>query len=149
MSWHDVFSSVRGRLRRNGRDTARREAGESKALGPHLEQLGHGRLAMAPTDVYENGAELLIRADVPGGTPEGTTVNWDPARGLTFLVKAGEQPSGSRQATEYEPRDWYRAIELPSYVDPSQATSLLRDGVLTIRVPKRAATSRIVPVKAG
>jgi HSP20 family molecular chaperone IbpA len=86
---------------------------------------------------------------VPGGTRDSTTVAWDEARGLSVLVKGQELPSGSLWASEYQPRDWYRALELPDYVEGSRATSTIKDGVLTIRIPKRAAASTHIPIRSG
>ena len=148
MTWNEVVSNVREKIRRSlGR--AGDEAVQVAAGDTRLEQLGDAPLATPVLDVYENDQELLLYADVPGGTREGATVAWDEARGLTILVKGQELPSGALWASEYEPRDWYRAFNLPAYVDGSRAASTIKDGVLTIRIPKRAATSRLIPVNAG
>jgi HSP20 family molecular chaperone IbpA len=148
MNWNEVVSNVRETIRRG----LGRSDGQEIQVATHdtrLEQLVDAPAANPAVDVYENDKELLVRADVPGGTREGATVAWDEARGLTFLVKGQGLPSGSLWASEYEPRDWYRALTLPDYVDGSKASSTIKDGVLTIRIPKRAAASKFIPVKAG
>ena len=147
MTWNDVVSNVREKIRRGlGRD---RQEIQVAAPGTRLEQLGDAPLAAPAVDVYESDKELLIHADVPGGCPEGATVAWDVARGLSFLVKRQALPAGTLWASEYQPCDWYRSLVLPDYVDGSKATSTLKDGVLRIRVPKRAAASKLIPVMAG
>jgi HSP20 family protein len=148
MTWNEVVSNVREKLRR-GLGLASGQESQMATQDLRLEQLGDAPLAAPVVDVYENSDELLIQADVPGGTREGATVAWDEARGLTLLVKGQGLPSGSIWASEYQPRDWYRALTLPDYVDGSKAASTIRDGVLTIRIPKRAAVSKLIPVKAG
>jgi HSP20 family molecular chaperone IbpA len=149
MAWNDVVANVREKIRRGlGRESSGQEI-QLADQGTRLERLGDAPIATPIVDVYENDKELLIHADVPGGTRDGATVAWDEGRGLTFLVKSQGLPAGSIWASEYRPSDWYRALELPEYVDGSRATSAIKDGVLTIRIPKRAAASKLIQVKAG
>lgn len=148
MSWNDIVSGVRERVRRRlGRGDGREIQVATRP--PKLEQLGGVPLVTPAVDVYENDKEILIRADVPGGTHAGATVAWDESRGLSFLVKGQESPAGTPLAVEHKRCDFYRAIALPDYVDGAKATSAIKDGVLVIRVPKRAAAARLIPVKAG
>ena len=74
---------------------------------------------------------------------------WDERHGLTLSVQSRALPAGTRWASEYQARDWRRVFELPGNVDGSRATSSTKDGVLTIRIPKRPVASRLIPVKAG
>jgi HSP20 family molecular chaperone IbpA len=99
--------------------------------------------------MYENDRELVIYADVPGASREGTRVAWDGSGCLTFAVKRQELPSGTVWAAEYEPSECYRSLVLPDYADGSRAMPTVKDGVLTIRVPKRATTSKLIPVRAS
>lgn len=146
MTWSNLVSSVREKLRRGLGLPSGHEI-RVAAQAPHLEQLGATPLASPSVDVYENTRELLILADVPGGSPEGAVVAWDEGRGLTLLIKNQAPPSGSPWASEYEPHDWFCTFELPDYVDGMKASSSLKDGVLTIRIPKRSAVSKLIPVK--
>jgi HSP20 family molecular chaperone IbpA len=148
MTWNDVVSNVKEKIRR-GLGRGGDQEIQVAPQGTRLEPLGGVPLRTPPVDVYENDKELLIHADVPGGTREGATVAWDEARGLTFVVRSQALPSGTLWASEYAPCEWYRSLALPDYVDGSRATCTLKDGVLTIRVPKRAAATKLIPVKAG
>jgi len=148
MTWNDVVSNVKEKIRRGLGRGGGHEI-QVAQQGTRLEPLGEVPLGTPSVDVYENDKELLIHADVPGGTREGATVAWDEARGLTFVVKSQALPSGTLWASEYKPCEWYRALELPEHVDGSKATCTIKDGVLTIRVPKRAVASKLIPVKAG
>jgi HSP20 family protein len=148
MTWNNLVSSVREKLRRGlGLESGHEIQVASQA--PRLEQLGTMPLATPPVDVYENDQEILIHADVPGASPEGTVVAWDEGRGLTLLIKNQAPPSGTPWASEYRPHNWFRAFELPDYVDGPKATSSLKDGVLCIRIPKRPAVARLIPVKSA
>lgn len=148
MAWNDLVSGMREKLRR----TLGRQAGgqiQVTAQDARLEQLGEAPLATPAVDVYENDREILIHADVPGGSPEGAVVAWNEGHGLTLLVKNQVPVSGALWEAEYRPADWYRAFSLPDTADGSKATSSLKDGVLTIRIPKRIAASTLIPVKAA
>ncbi len=148
MRWNDIVSSVREKIGRN-RNRADGQELQVATQAPKLEQLGSVPLATPAVDVYENDKEILIRADVPGGNREGATVAWDESRGLSFLVKGHELPAGAPWVFEHKRCDWYRALALPDYVDGAKATSAIKDGVLAIRVPKRAAAAKLIPVRAG
>jgi len=147
MSWSEFVSIVRDKIRRRlGRETgARVPVLRSGAV----ERLAAGPLATPAVDVYENEREFLVIADVPGGIREGTAVAWDEERGLTLLVKTVPSPARTSSADAHDRRDWFRALELPAYADGSRASSLLRNGVLTVHVPKRNTKPRLVPVKAA
>ena len=147
MSWNEVVSNIREKIRRGVGRGGGQEI-QVATPGTRVEPLGDAPLFRPPLDVYENDEEFLIRADVPGGSSDGATVAWDEARGLTLLVKGQGLPAGTLWKSEFEPGDWYRTIELPEYADGTKATSTIKDGVLTVRVPKRAA-SRLIPVKSG
>jgi HSP20 family molecular chaperone IbpA len=147
MTLNDVVTRVR--------DTIRRRFGHSDYAihvtepGTALERLGDAPVVPPPVDMYENDRELVIHADVPGASREGTRVAWDGNGGLTFAVKRQELPSGTVWTSEYEPGEWYRSLELPDYADGSRAMPTIKDGVLTIRVPKRATASKLIRVNAS
>jgi HSP20 family molecular chaperone IbpA len=147
MGLNRVVSNVRDKIRRRlGREAGARIPVLRSGV---VEQLGAAPLAEPAVDVYENQREFLIVADVPGGTREGTMVAWDEGRGVTLHVKSAPAPRGISWADEREGCDWFRTLELPAYADGSRASSLLRDGVLTVRVPKRITNRVLVPVKAA
>src|SRR5687767_14343849 len=99
MTWNEVVSNVREKIRRGLGGSGGEEIQVAKQ-DTRLEQLGDAALATPVVDVYENDKELLLYADVPGGTRADATVAWDEGRGLTFLVKGRALPSGSLWASE-------------------------------------------------
>lgn len=149
MAWNDIVSNAREKLRRAWVRKDGEEEVQVAAQAPRLEQLGQAALATPAVDIYENDKELLIHADVPGGSRDGAVVAWEERRGLTLSVKSRALPAGTPRVSEYQARDWYRVFELPDNLDGSKATSSIKDGVLTIRIPKRAAASKLIPVKTG
>jgi HSP20 family protein len=136
-------------------DTIRRQLGYTNGAiqvadqGTALERLGDGPVVTPLIDVYENDREFVIYADVPGASREGTRVAWDGNGRLTFAATHQELRSGTMWAREYESSEWYRSVELPVYADGSRAMPTIKDGVLTIRVPKRATASKLIPVGAS
>jgi HSP20 family molecular chaperone IbpA len=145
MTWSEVVSNVRDEIRRR----LDRAAGARIPVlrSDAVEQLDAAPLAEPAVDVYENERQFLIVADVPGGTREGTRVAWAEGHGVTLQVKSAPSPGGTLWADEREGCDWFRTLELPAYADGSRASATLRDGVLTVRVPKRLTNPVLVPVR--
>jgi HSP20 family protein len=113
-----------------------------------LEALGNRPLLTPPVDVFENEQEVLICADVPGAAPDNTEIHWNERSGLSLYVKVPATATGRPLGAEIqETCDWYRAFQAPAYVDLERSESELKNGVLTIHLPKRAsATPRAVPI---
>ena len=88
-----------------------------------------------PVDVYENGDELLLVADVPGATPDGIDVHLDKGQ-LTIRAKRSQDATGTPVATEYRPRDYYRVFSVPHGIEASKIDAQLSGGVLRLRLPK-------------
>ena len=137
------------------RDTIRRRLDQNDGViqvtepGTALERLGDTPVVTPPIDMYENDRELVIYADVPGASREGTRVAWDGNGCLTFAVKRQALPSGTVWASEYDPSECRRSLVLPDYADGARAMPTIKDGVLAIRVPKRATASKLIPVRVN
>jgi HSP20 family molecular chaperone IbpA len=76
-------------------------------------------------DVYENEAELLIVADLPGATSERLDIKIDPPE-LRFETKPAE-PNGS---------SYRRSFTIDERIDAGKVSAELKHGVLTIHLPK-------------
>jgi HSP20 family protein len=89
------------------------------------------------TDIYETADELVIVADLPGIKPEGLGVTVDDnvleIRGT--LPAAGPAP-GETLLAEFAAGEFYRAFQLPADFDTDKVQAGLKQGVLTIRLPK-------------
>lgn len=149
MTWNDVVSNVRDKIQRGLARSGHRQDVLPAVTGTRLEPLGDAQFVTPTMDVYESEKEVMIVADVPGGSREDARVAWDESTGLTFLVKPSALPRGTVWGAEYQPREWYSALSLPDYADGAKATSTIKDGVLTIRIPKRVTVSKRIPVLAG
>ncbi|HEX6278204.1 MAG TPA: Hsp20/alpha crystallin family protein [Polyangiaceae bacterium] len=76
-------------------------------------------------DVYENEAELLIVADLPGATREGLDIQIHLPE-LRFETKPAE-PDGPV---------WRRSFTVDEHIDATKVSAELTNGVLVIHLPK-------------
>ena len=115
-----------------------------------LDGLTRGRVGVPAADLFENQSELQLVVDVPGATPRNTHVTWNEVDTLAVHVQRAGAAPGTPWLSEYEESDWYREIILSPDVDGAKATSTVRDGVVTVRLPKRRTTSSThIPVLAA
>ncbi len=101
------------------------------------ENLSQGRRTLVPAvDIFENDAELLFLADVPG-------VRKDQ---LQLRLEHGEL---SLEA----PADGYvyrRAFTVPHSIDANRVSAELQHGVLRVTLPKaEAMRTRTIPIKTA
>lgn len=95
-------------------------------------------LKVPAVDVYEEGDDLVVKADLPGLTKDQVEVNLTDK----VLTIKGEK----ERSEEVKDKDYYRSertfgsftrtITLPIEVKADAATATLKDGVLEIRLPK-------------
>ena len=91
-------------------------------------------------DVSENDTEVVVHAEVPGIAPEDLDVS---VLGTTLTISGTK-----REKTEKRGQDFYqcerrfgefrRAVELPESVDPDKVTADTEEGVVCVRIGKRA-----------
>jgi HSP20 family protein len=117
---------------------------------------GNGRQAGAarrPTftprvDILEKEDELLLLLDVPGVRPEDVELNFERGE---LTVQGHCEPTEQRGrylAAEYEVGDFYRAFLIGQDVAADRISAGLKDGVLTVHLPKSdAARARRIAVQ--
>lgn len=115
-----------------------------------LDGLVSGRVGVPALDLFENQNEFRLVVDVPGATPRNTNVTWNEIDTLAVHVQRAAKAPGTPWLSEYEESDWYREIVMSPDADGTKATSTVRDGIVTVRLPKRRTTSsKLIPVLAG
>lgn len=99
-------------------------------------------------DVFQKGDTIVVKSTIAGVEPEDLEIflNRD-----MLTIKGKREHAESVQQGDYFIRECYwgkfsRTIILPSDVKSEDAKATLRDGVLTIVMPK-AQHSRTIPVK--
>lgn len=95
-----------------------------------------------PVDIRETGEAVIIVAELPGVRQEDVQVTVLDGtltlRGERKLVPAAEGEAVLRRERVAGP--FVRHVMLPASVSPTGVTATYRDGVLTIRAPKKETT---------
>jgi HSP20 family protein len=90
--------------------------------------------------------EHLVRAELPGVTPENVEVN---VTRNTQTIR-GERKTGSEEKGDLSHRRFSHTLTLPEPVDPEKVKATLRDGVLEIRMPASPQlTGKKIPIQVG
>lgn len=127
-------------------ETSRREGQEVEPAEPV------SRRSIAPqVDVYENEAELLLVADLPGVRREDLRIEVD---GEHLVIEGHRQAVEPEEKTrelarEFRPFDFRRRFTLPEDVDAEKISAQLASGILMMHLPKTAGVvPRRVEVKS-
>jgi len=100
-------------------------------------------------EITETDENLAVRAEVPGFTNQELKIDVEPRR-LTIAGKHETQEESKKGKTVYSERcakEILRVVDLPVEVDSSKVTATLKDGILSLEMPKaaHAKTVRIEP----
>lgn len=113
------------------------EIAEDNKSGFDLQSLSReeGQLAV---DVYQTDTHLVIQATIAGVKPENLDISIE-ADTVSIKGERNEPPEQGEKNYFYQECYWgpfSRQIILPEETDPSRAEATMREGVLTIRIPK-------------
>jgi HSP20 family molecular chaperone IbpA len=101
-------------------------------------------------DIYDQGEEIVVVADMPGVSGDGVDIHLD--RGTLTLrgkVKPGGH-EGQMVYQEFQVGDFVRTFTLTEDIDAGGIAAEFLNGVLTLRLPKAAERKpRKIPVKSG
>jgi len=99
--------------------------------------LAKGEL-LPPVDILEGKEEILIRVELPGISPEKIEVSF--SSGVIFIsgIKKEKFKEGrvNYLCIERSFGKFQRIIEIPSAIDSTRIKVKLKEGVLSIRMPK-------------
>jgi HSP20 family protein len=114
------------------------------AFEPEAEKVEQQVLAPA-VDIYEEDAGLVIVADMPGVKRDDVSATVEG--GVLTIEGKVERPATGETVlySEYEPVSFRRTFALGESLDPAGIDATLKNGVLTVRLPKAesAKTRRI------
>ena len=128
---------------RNMQEVAKRPSTETQRQQPQSKSQGTAREAeyslIPPADIFENEDGISVVLDMPGVSKDRLHVKAD-GNGLVVEGDAEiSMPEGMEavyvdiRATHYR-----RSFGLTSELDTDRIEAVLKDGVLTLRIPKRA-----------
>ena len=104
-------------------------------------------------DLYETPDSLIVKALVPGATPEDIHVSLEHTtltiRGTYgYKLPEDEESEATWHFREVVSGEFTETLTLPAAVDPEAVTATVEDGVLTLTMPKSAETrARHIPVR--
>ena len=118
-----------------------------KAKAPDVEST-RGETYVSPrVDIYESDNDLVLLADVPGTTKGGVDLKLEDR----VLQVTAHRTTTVKDPVYSELRNssYYRAFSLSDEIDSEGISAELKEGVLTVTLPKSAkAKPRTIKVKA-
>lgn len=106
-----------------------------KFLNEELNEESEGSLLV---DVYQNDNEIAVRSAVAGISPEDLEINIT-TESVTIRGKREKEEKIEEKDYFYQECFWgtfSRSIILPQEIDPERSTASVKNGILTIRMPK-------------
>jgi HSP20 family protein len=97
-------------------------------------------LHAVPLEVTETEDEFTVKAEVPGFTAKELDIKVEPFR-LSMAGKReskAEEKKGKTLHSEICSDQILRTIDFPVHVDTARTNAVLKDGILTIELPKAA-----------
>ena len=110
-----------------------------------------GRGVFPPVNVFADRDGYVVRIEVPGVKPEDLQLE---VHGRTLTISGKREVGTPEQASfhrhERVAGQFSRSLQLPDELDLGRAEAAMKNGMLTIRVPKKeAAKPRQINVKAA
>jgi HSP20 family protein len=115
------------------------------------ERTRQSRAYLPRTDIYETDGEILLVADIPGADESRVDITLEKnILTINATVDAGRFEDRHLAYQEYGLGDFQRSFALNDEIDREKIEAVVKDGVLTLHLPKSpAARSRRIAVKAG
>jgi HSP20 family protein len=92
-----------------------------------------------PVDLYETAADFILTADLPGLSRDQIDVSFDDNRVVIRGERIGgpiDMPCEQFHRVERGHGRFSRSFALPEAVDVDRVSADLKDGILTVRIPK-------------
>ena len=89
-----------------------------------------------PVDLYETGGAFVLTAELPGLNRDDIEIHAEESRIVIRGERAGQVPCEQYHRVERGHGRFSRAFLLPDPIDIEAVTADLKDGLLTITLPK-------------
>jgi HSP20 family protein len=115
------------------------------------EQTKPGPVFLPAVDISENENAITLLADMPGVVPDDVNIDVrENTLTLTGEIRPFENAEETDILVEYDIGQYYRQFTLPELVDQDKIDAELKDGVLTLVLPKaEAAKPRKIEIKSN
>ncbi len=102
-------------------------------------------------DIFEDSAGITVRADMPGVSKERLNVHIDRDSLAIDGTAEIQMPEGMHSVyADLRSTHYQRGFTLSGEMDGEKAEATLKDGILTLRIPKREQYQpRKIEVRAG
>jgi HSP20 family protein len=121
-------------------ETKQLQVTEKQAVTPAQGEPTRAGLMWVPSvDIHENGDAITLVADLPGARREDVTI--DVTDGVLTLSAQVAHPAANWRPLyrEYEQGGFTRRFTLGERLDPAKITATMKDGVLSLVLPKAEA----------
>ena len=123
---------------------------EKKEVGGPGEPTRPGPVFSPSVDIYESVDALILVADMPGVGKDTVEIHVEDDELTIRGVVIKEAVNERAVYTEYEVGDFIRTFSLSAVIDQSKIEASMKNGVLTLTLPKiEAAKPRQITVKGG
>jgi len=126
------------------------QAKDKMEVAAKTEQTRNRPVFVPAVDIFESEEALTLTADMPGVEKDGLFIDLKDNT-LSLRGQTRETPDDGRTLLyqEYREGDYYRQFSLSDAIDQDNITASLKDGVLTLLLPKaRKAKPRQIEVSA-
>lgn len=121
-------------------------------FGTSLAEAFGGWTGWLRTDLSESDDEVIVRAELPGVDAKDVEINVT-GNTLTISGEKKEEREDKQRNYRYVERQFgsfRQSVRLPGYVDPDQVDATFKNGVLRVKIAKKAdAKPRKIEVKSG
>ena len=113
-------------------------------------QVMKGTVTYSPRfDVWENDDELVLYGDLPGVASEDLDIHFEKGELKIYGKVAPRNANVELLYGEYGIGDFHRSFSVSEAIDPEKISAELKNGVLTVHLPKREAVKpRRIEVKS-
>ena len=136
------------------RELARVQEEMNRALGGEHQLFRSGEsVGWTPAcDIYEDGEEIVVRAELAGVEPKDVDIRFEngvlTVKGERKMEKEGQRENYHRQELSYG--TFTRAFSLPATIDSEKIRAESKQGVLVIHLPKKSeAKPKSIQVKVS
>lgn len=112
--------------------TSAEVAGNAAGAGLQQVPVSESLVVRPAVDIFEDAEGVTLYADIPGVSKDRLNVHVD---GQTLLLE-GVVENGSR--ADLAPTRYRRSFTLGRELEPERIEAKVKDGVLTLTIPKRA-----------
>lgn len=120
------------------------EVSEEETAGPEPEE--EGQLTV---DIYDEGPSIVIQSTVAGVRPEDVDISLQEE---TLTIRGSRRRDQEVKEDNFYYRELYwgafsRSIILPEEVDFQKASAVIKNGLLTVKLPKKDKGEKKIKVK--